>query len=291
MRRGLLHLAVALGAGIPLVQFLLRRAPMQVSQRWDGTPVLCRVNKVYKEADACRVGSLLLDAGADVNAESDHKARKWSCCWTAAAHGVQFQDWRFLKLCLDRGSTLEIGTSGGHHRTLVHLALREAFMIEYRPRAVIDRLRKRTAEFIGLLLSHPASRGTDVVNRPDFAGMTPLMLATIWALPRCVAVLLDNGADVNHQWRGRSYSDLIDACYTPRAPLDFVVADDQYKESTTVHVEECAVYPRKQSEYFSCLDEICHLILHRISPNGEPGSAAARNTSLPLRLQASKLQL
>jgi ankyrin repeat protein len=288
-RLGALHLAVRHGAGVPLVQYLLQQVPEQVNQKYEGKPLLTRVPIVYTETDACRIASLLLAAGADPNAETDHReGYEWNCCHTAAVVAIRFNGWSMLKLLLDHDITLNFGVSGAHERSILHFALKRSLETENN-HYISSMNRRDQLDVMELLLSHSISARHDLVNKTTLNGISPLLNAVFFGLPAHITILLQHGADIYLQWHNNSIFNMIDRLRKGEIDLPFVVDDEMFEDSKTVYAGEAHIMVIKRSQYFSRLDEIESLLQHWVVLKEEHDSAVARNTSSRLRLLPSTL--
>ena len=264
---GLLGVALRNHAPIPIFQFLLTRAPRETYYGWAGKRVLGCILEIYEAPDSIQLVSMFPDSGADPNAEDRHESSGWNCCYTAAAHGVKHRNWDFTKLCLDRGSSMEYGTSKGHHRSLMHLLVRDAYEIEsgFAEASDKDRDRTKSMNFLNVLLSHPTSKEMGIIDVPDFQGITPLMWAIFWALPSCVAVPVENGANTLGQWLGKPLPALVDVCKTFRVPEGFDISNDKLTLlSKTMEIQSILPYYSKAA-FLKRWDEISFLLRSRTS--------------------------
>lgn len=281
----LLSSAVNTKVPIPVVQFLLQRAPKETYFGWAGRTILGLILEDYEDPGCSRLGSTFLDCGADPNAEDEHTSSGWNCCFTAAAHGVDHRNWTFTKLCLDRGSSMKYGISKGHCRSLVHLLVRQAFEVESPFREPEDKTRdrKEVMQFLSSLLSRPEAQRVGIVDVPDFQGITPLMWAIFWALPSCATVLVRNGADTTGTWLGTSLLDLVDVCKAFKVPEGFDISDDQLTLQMRTVAFRLMSPSHSKATYLKQLDEISLLLYPLSSSSSESASVVSRNTNLPLR--------
>lgn len=173
---------------------------------------------------------------------------------TALGYAVEGQSWPLTRAFLKHNPSLYIGNLGGHHSSVLHVAVWNDFLQHARRNSLSD---KESVKFITRLIYDPRIRKEDLINHTDFQGLTPLALAIYLALPHTVKCLVEHHATrLGGEQREASddYSRLINMCL--EKPPSFAIEDDFYKEGQTLRVIGRRMSVWKASEYRAKLDQI-----------------------------------
>ena len=150
---------------IGLCKYLIARHGEDVNAKYGTYVSLLHAVLAKENLDAI---SLVLDLGADVNMENEHK--RTPLCEAYRGHGRRLE---VMRLILERGATPDIWYDD--HDLLLHKAL---YMGE--------------AEVIRLLLQHNAD-----VNAPIYSNYTPLHWASSVGQMNIAQILVEYGANIN----------------------------------------------------------------------------------------------
>jgi ankyrin repeat protein len=252
-----LHVACSHYVPAIVIKLLASHAPSQINNKSGGKPPLHKLaNTPTTEGDeVLGCAQILLDFGADPNIESDHRHFGYNCCYTATACSIFSESWDLAKLFLDRSASTDIGITGGHRCTLLHLLVYKAFFLQSRKRPGED---QKVTELIERLLNHPLAQQRNLLDSVDYLGFSPIHWALLWPLPHVVKILLQRGASTQILKAQFSTFDMI-RYYQKNLPA-FVMNDEDFIEGDCNEVTATAVPRCRASEYRSRLEEVRALL-------------------------------
>jgi ankyrin repeat protein len=250
-----LHLACRHWTPPPVLKLLASAAPSLINHKQGGKTPLQILANTAEDDDSLENARILLSLGADPDIESDHWGFGWSCCYTATACSIFNEDWVFTKLLLDRGASTDIGVSGRHRGTLLHLVVYKAFVREARKNPAD---KDKMTLLLRDLLDHPLAHRRDILNDMDYRGYSPLVWAALWGLPWIVEILLEHGASAEVPKEGVTIFDMIQ--HTLENPPEFTVEDETYTEGSSHKVSNTMIPWCKLSEYRYRLQEVLSLL-------------------------------
>ncbi|KAI2473461.1 hypothetical protein F4781DRAFT_380410 [Annulohypoxylon bovei var. microspora] len=192
-----LHKACTFFVGPNILRLLVDQNPQSVNIVYHGfTPLLSLLSLDIKDDLMAKIEILASPPNADLDIESRHNSREADCCYTALAYSLVNLEWPAAKFLLERNAKLELGTTGGHQHTVLHLLVQQASTMRTQEHAtewgmllaIIDRL-----------LGYLALKKSNLINIEDYNGVTPLRMAVDFMLPSLVERLLNSkyGIDRN----------------------------------------------------------------------------------------------
>ena len=257
-----LHNACSAAVPTAIIKLLADKIPDLVHCECDGRPPLNTLAASIIDENSVKSVHVLLQHGADINVESEHRSTKTGCCLTAVAGALCNDGWPVAELLLDLNAVTNVGARGNHQQTLTHLLVDKAFRMQGLGISAED---KRTAELLESLLDHPLAKRRDLLNQPDSYGMSPIVHAAAHGLPFYVKIFLErgaktndirvtDGADGNVVFEAKSLSEFIE--YVWEKTPGFVGEDEEIEAMR--HYGKARV--RKRSEYRAYLKEIMALL-------------------------------
>ncbi|KAF3146787.1 hypothetical protein TWF569_006250 [Orbilia oligospora] len=254
-QKSILQLAMEFGSPFSTVELIARLTQRDINCLINGKAAIHCGQLSETQEDRIRIASLLISLGADVNLETSHQydsddpsrgrhpyPRDTSCCKTAVCTALADENWPLARYYLENGGPVKYGISGGHCRTIVHFVLKIA--------ADEPRRSQIFEGFLELILGHPRAKEHSLVDCKDFEGFSPLVWAAYFALPSCVRILLDHGADVHCESNGLSLGMLLQ--FYRENPPKFV-----RNVQRETKIKRGDVHP---SVYLQRLDEISQLL-------------------------------
>lgn len=256
LEKSTLHYACGQDASPEIIELLAKHDPDCVNMKCGSKTPLHVLAEFDGRFEVNKCIEVLLRCGADLNVESNHfqDGSGYDCCMTALGYAVEGQSWPLTRAFLKHNPSLYIGNSGGHHSSVLHVAVWNDFLQHARRNSLSD---KESVKFITRLIYDPLIRKEDLINHTDFQGLTPLALAIYLALPHTVKCLVEHHATrLGGEQREASddYSRLINMCL--EKPPSFAIEDDLYKEGQTLRVMGRRMSVWKASEYRAKLDQI-----------------------------------
>ncbi|TGJ72297.1 hypothetical protein EYR41_004201 [Orbilia oligospora] len=254
-QKSILQLAMEFGSPFSTVELIARLTQRDINCLINGKAAIHCGQLSETQEERIRIASLLISLGADVNLETSHQydsddpsrgrhpyPRDTSCCKTAVCTALADENWPLARYYLENGGPVKYGISGGHCRTIVHFVLKIA--------ADEPRRLQIFEGFLELILGHPRAKEHSLVDCKDFEGFSPLVWAAYFALPSCVRILLDHGADVHCESNGLSLGMLLQ--FYRENPPQFV-----RNVQRETKIKRGDVHP---SVYLQRLDEISQLL-------------------------------
>ncbi|KAF3317569.1 hypothetical protein TWF173_010337 [Orbilia oligospora] len=214
-QKSILQLAMEFGSPFSTIELIARLTQRDINRLTDGKAAIHCGQLSETQEERIQIASLLISLGADVNLETSHwyagyddtskerdpYPRDTFCCRTAVCTALIDENWPLARFYLENGGPTKYGISGGHCTTIVHFVLRTAAN-EPRRWHIFE-------GFLDLILGHPRAEEDSLVDCRDSDGFSPLVWATYFALPSCVRILLDHGADVHCEINGLSLGMLL----------------------------------------------------------------------------------
>ena len=184
----------------------------------------------------------LVDFGADLNMETVHRdGNVLECCLTPIAVAINNEKWTAVQFLLNKGVNINIGVSGGHQHTIVHLLIFKMFILETKHE--LEAKRNIISCFESLLDQQYSIGRGDLLNAKNHKSCSPLETTIFLAFTRCAKLLLDRGAE------------------TPTRTVELINDLDENPPKDIIYGNESlGVVGRSPSTYRASLKEIGDLI-------------------------------
>lgn len=188
-----------------VIKLIASWAPEKLHEKERGETPLHRLAAISEDTEAVLA---LVGLGADLNVETNHRPEwgEMTCCHTPLAHAISDGVWEIAELFLDREASTEIGLSGGHRSTILHLLVeRASHTVAYGyPRKLLE-LRL----LLQNVLDHPIVQQRQLLEVEDYNGITPLGLAIQLGVPNYVEIFLGWGARAVFPAKGTSLPEFV----------------------------------------------------------------------------------
>ncbi|RMJ16660.1 hypothetical protein CDV36_003651 [Fusarium kuroshium] len=187
----MLHAACSEDIPIRIFKFLLQEDIASINVKYQGTTPLLELLRPPVQSDLYAKVQALIEAGSNINVEvADGKLdqEEWKCCWTPLACSLYYLNWDIAEYLLDKGASLEYGSSSGYLSTVLHLLIFKAlrFCPGFQQKEYF-----KLVDIIESLLSYQEARETGLINKVNYQGIDALRLSVMFGLVHIVMILMD----------------------------------------------------------------------------------------------------